>query len=326
MAQAITAEQLNMIKTTLIARFNAGLVAAKEDWKKVAMLITSSGKSNTYAWLSNFPTFSKWVGKRQHKTISETAMQVVNEKYESTVDILRDEIEDDEIGQYGATAELAGMAAVNLKNDLVFKALCAGFSSICYDGQYFFDTDHPVYPNVDGTGSPTTVSNVQAGAGEPWVLLCTKRGAPPIFLQERMSVSFDAITDVNNQNVFDFDKYSYGARWRGAAAYGFWQCAFGSRAALTKDNFEAAYKAMIKMKADGGAPLNIIPDLLVCGPDNLAAAEELLKAEKNAAGASNINYNKVELFMSSWMVAPESVSDDSGDDDDGGTDQEQVGG
>ena len=307
MAQAITKEQLNMIKTTLVARFNAGLAAAKEDWKMVAMLIKSSGKSNTYVWLSNFPTFNKWVGQRQHKAISETAMQVVNDKYESTVDISREEIEDDEIGQFGTIAELAGMSAVNLKNDLVFKALCNGFSAVCYDGQYFFDSDHPVYANADGTGAATSVSNVQAGSGEPWALLCTKRGAPPIMLQERMPVQFDAITDINNQNVFDFDKYSYGARWRGAAAYGFWQCAFGSKAALTKDNFEAAYKAMVKMTADGGAPLNIIPDMLVCGPDNLAAAEALLKAEKNAAGASNTNYNKVELFMSPWMIAPASA-------------------
>lgn len=312
--QAITKAQLDMIKTSLVARFDAGLKLAREDYKKIAKIIPSSSKSNTYAWLAQYPSFNEWVGSRQHKTIKEHAMQVVNRKFETTVDVMREDIEDDNIGQYGTLAESAGIAAIDLKNDLVFQALVNGFSTACYDGQYFFDSDHPVYPNADGTGTATTVSNMQTGTGEPWVLLCTRRAASPIYLQERMPVQFDAITDVKNDTVFNYDKYSFGGRWRGEAAYGFWQCAFGSRADLTAANFQAAYAAMLKCKGDGGRPLGIIPDLLVCGPDNQAAAEALLKAQQNAAGASNINYNKVELFVSPWMVAPTApVTEPSGD-------------
>ena len=150
MAQAITAEQLNMIKTTLIARFDAGLKLAREDYKKVARLIASSNKSNTYAWLAQFPSFVEWVGARQHKAIKEHAMQVVNRKFETTVDVLREDIEDDNIGQYGTLAESVGIDAIDLKNKLVFEALANGFATACYDGQYFFDSDHPVYPNGNG--------------------------------------------------------------------------------------------------------------------------------------------------------------------------------
>ena len=56
-------------------------------------------------------------------------------------------------------------AAKDLMNDLIFQAYPAGFSSLCYDDQYFFDTDHPVFPNADGTGAPTTWSNFTTGAG-----------------------------------------------------------------------------------------------------------------------------------------------------------------
>ena len=231
----------------------------------------------------------------------ETAYTVVNRKFESTVDVQRTDIEDDNIGQYGTLAESAGQSATDLKNDLVFQALSAGFASVCYDGQYFFDTDHPVYPNEDGSGVAASVSNMQAGAGAPWVLLCTKRAASPIYLQERMSAEFDSITSVQNGNVFDLDVYSFGGRWRGEAAYGFWQCAFGSKAALTADNFNAAYSAMMKFTGDGGRKLGIVPDTLVTGPDNMAAAEALLKAQQNAAGASNTNYNKVQLIVTPWM-------------------------
>ena len=41
----------------------------------------------------------------------------------------------------------------------------------CYDGQNFFDTDHP----VGEQGSQETVSNVQTGAGPAWYLLDTTR-------------------------------------------------------------------------------------------------------------------------------------------------------
>lgn len=298
---ALTQVQIDLLKTTLTARWNAGLVMSPDDWKKIAKLVKSNGKSNTYEWLSQFPAFREWVGSRLHKVFKETAYTVVNRKFESTVDVQRTDIEDDNIGQYGTLAESAGQSATDLKNDLIFQAISAGFASVCYDGQYFFDTDHPVYPNEDGSGVAASVSNMQAGAGTPWVLLCTKRAASPIYLQERMGAQFDSVTSVQNGNVFDLDVYSFGGRWRGEAAYGFWQCAFGSKAALNADNFTAAYAAMMKCVGDGNRKLGIVPDTLVTGPDNMSAAEALLKAEKNAAGASNTNYNKVQLIVTPWM-------------------------
>lgn len=297
----LTQAQIDALKTTLVVRWNTGLAMSPDDWKKIAKLVKSSGKSNTYEWLSQFPAFREWVGARQHKVFKENAYTVVNRKFEATVDVQRTDIEDDNIGQYGTIAESAGQSATDLKNDLIFQALSAGFASTCYDGQYFFDTDHPVYPDENGTGVATSISNTQAGAGAPWVLLCTKRAAAPIYLQERVPAQFESITSPQNGNVFDLDVYSFGGRWRGEAAYGFWQCAFGSKAALNADNFNAAYTAMMKFTGDGGRKLGIVPDTLLCGPDNMAAAEALLKALQNANGASNTNYNKVQLIVTPWM-------------------------
>ena len=170
---ALTQTQIDALKTTLVARWNAGLKLSPDDWQKIAKLVKSNGKSNTYEWLSQFPAFREWVGSRLHKQFKETAYTVVNRKFESTVDVQRTDIEDDNIGQYGTLAESAGQSATDLKNDLIFQAIAAGFSSVCYDGQYFFDTDHPVAANEDGSGAVIPVSNMQAGAGAPWVLLCT---------------------------------------------------------------------------------------------------------------------------------------------------------
>lgn len=299
----LTQAQLQALHTTLKTRFNTGLGAAPNHWKAVAKLIGSDGRSNTYAWLSQFPAFREWVGARLHKVFAENAYTVNNKKFENTVDVQRTDIEDDNFGHYGTIAESYGQAVMDLQNDLVFQALAAGFANTCYDGQFFFDTDHPVAPNEDGSGVATTVSNMQAGALEPWVLLCTERAAAPLYLQERIKPQFDAITSTQNANVFDLDVYSFGGRWRGAAAYGFWQTAFGSKADLTVANFEAAFLAMETMKGDGNRRLGITPDLLVCGPSNRSKAEAMLKAAQNANGASNVNFNKVKLLVSPWMGA-----------------------
>lgn len=297
----ITQAQLDALKTTLKARFNAGLALTPDDWKKVAGYITSDSKSNTYAWLTQFPTFREWVGSRLHKALAEKAYTVVNKKFEATIDVLRTDIEDDTFGHYGTVAEGHGQSATDLKNDLIFQALTAGFSSACYDDQFFFDTDHPMYANEDGTGAVTVQSNMQVGAGAPWVMLCTKRAPKALYLQERMPCTLDSVTSAQNQNVFDLDAYSFGGRWRGNAAYGFWQCAFGSKAALDVANFNAAYNAMGTCKGDGGRKLGILPDTLVVGVSNRVAAETLLLKQTLATGESNTNYKRLELVVTPWL-------------------------
>nr|VFJ90846.1 MAG: Mu-like prophage major head subunit gpT [Candidatus Kentron sp. LFY] len=302
--EILTGEQIAALNTTMRARFNRGLVSRKEEWKRISGYLSSRNASNTYVWMSDFPAFKEWVGQRTHKVANTTAYTVANRKFENTLDIPRESIEDDNYGMYGDVAESYGVSVIDLKDDLVFSLVSGGFDSVCYDGQYFLDTDHPVYPNEDGSGTAGTVSNLQAGTGEPWVLLCTKRAPKPFYLQERVQPQFNSLVNPNTSDkVFDFDVFSFGGRWRGEALYGFWQLAFGSKADLNKENFEANYKAMMKFVGDGNRKLGIVPDLLVCGPDNMSAAEDLLKAKQNAAGASNTNYNKVELFVTPWVSA-----------------------
>lgn len=299
----LTQGQVNAFSTTVKSRFNKGLSGMDEQWKKVAVLIGSNAASNTYAWLSQFPAFRKWVGPRVHKAVSERAYSVNNDPYENTLDVPRIAFEDNNLEMYGDLAESYGQSVIDLKNDLIFQAIKDGFSQICYDGQFFFDTDHPVAPNEDGSGVATTVSNMQAGALEPWVLLCTTRAPKAFYLQERMPAEFVAKNSAQTSDaVFETDVFSWGGRWRGNAAYGFWQLAFGSKAAFNEANFDAAFKAMMKYKSDGNRQLNIVADTLVVGPDNMAAAEKVINAINKAGGESNTNYGKVKLIVSPLLA------------------------
>lgn len=73
-------------------------------------------------------------------------------------------------------------------------------------------------------------------------------------------------------------------------------------AALSAVAYNAAQQSMMERVDDIGEPLLIRGTHLVCGPKNRATALEILKAERNADGSSNINFNSAELIVSQRLV------------------------
>ena len=296
----ITSGVLNALRTALRDEFRARMadIDAKPIWRLLATIIMSSTKSNTYGWLGAFPQMREWVGDRVIKDMAEFAYQIVNKKYESTLGVDRTDIEDDNLGQYRVLAREMADEFERFMNRNVAALITGGFANLCYDGQNFFDVAHPVYPNTDGTGEATEVSNiVGTGTGSPWALLSLSGSLKPFIAQQRSLPEFDEITDTKNDTVFMKDKYMYGIRYRGSFGYGLWQQAVGSKAPLTAANYEAARLAMQTLKRDGGDPLGIVPTHLIVGPTNEAAARAILSKELINGGESNPNYHTAELLV-----------------------------
>ncbi len=300
----ITSGVLSALRTALRDEFRARManIDAKPIWKDLATTITSSTKSNTYGWLGAFPQLRKWVGDRVVKDIAEFAYQITNEKFESTLGVDRTDIEDDSLGQYRVLAREMADEYERFMNRSVAALISGGFTNLCYDGQKFFDTAHPVYPNTDGTGEAAEVSNIVGnGNGSPWALVSLSGSLKPFIAQQRSQPEFDEITDTKNDTVFMKDVYLYGIRYRGSFGYGLWQQAVGSKAPLTAANYEAARLAMQSLKRDGGDPLGIVPTHLVVGPANEAAARAILSRELINGGESNPNYHTAELLIVSQI-------------------------
>jgi phage major head subunit gpT-like protein len=135
---------LHDVFTNLKTTFHKAFDAAPSLWEKIAMKVTSTGSQNDYAWLSNFPRMRKWVGDKVIKALEGFHYSIVNDDFEATVSVRRNDIEDDTLGIYGPQAQMAGFSAKQLPDEIVFDLVNQGFSALCYDGQYFFDTDHPV--------------------------------------------------------------------------------------------------------------------------------------------------------------------------------------
>lgn len=296
---------LNALRTTIRGEFSTALKNAQAEsmYGKLATSIHSGSSSNTYGWLGKFPQMKKWVGDRVLKSMKESSYQIPNEKYEATLEVERTDIEDDNLGQYRTLAQAQGQECIDFKDRAVAKLLKDGFSALCYDGQNFFDDSHPVYANVDGTGSSSTQSNiVGTGSGSPWFLMALNRPLKPLIVQDRTAFELESITNTQNDHVFMKDKYLYGIRWRGAFGYGLWQLAVGSKDTLNKDNFEKAFKQMQSFKMDGGDPMGIRATALVVSPDNESAAEQILKMQTISGVGTNPNYNKVELIVNPWLA------------------------
>ena len=287
---------LNDLFVAFNAAFKGGFGKAQSDYVKVAMTVPSSTSDEHYAWLGQFPKLREWLGERQIKQLKSHDYRIKNKKFESTVAVIRDDIEDDKYGVYSTMMAEMGLSAATHPDELVFALLLAGFSTPCYDGQNFFDTDHPV-----GRENPTSVSNHGGGAGAAWFLLDTSRILKPIIFQKRRDYDFRSLTKLDDDHVFKTDEFVYGVDARVNVGFGLWQLAYGSKQTLNAENFNAGIAAMLAFQSDEGRPLGTRADLLVCGPTNRAAALEVVKAERNAAGATNINQNAVNVLVTPWL-------------------------
>jgi phage major head subunit gpT-like protein len=296
----ITTAVLTTLRTAFRAEFRTRMseLDAKGIWKLLSTVISSSTKSNTYGWLGAFPQMREWVGDRVIKDMAEFAYQIVNQKFESTFGVDRTDIEDDNLGQYRVIAREMADEFERFMNRRLASLISGGFTNLCFDGQSFFDDEHPVYPNTDGTGEAVEVSNIiGAGSGSPWALLSLSGSLKPFIVQQRTQPEFEEITETTNDKVFMQDKYLYGIRYRGSWGYGLWQQAVASRAALSAASYEAARLAMQTFKRDGGDPLGIVPTHLIVGPTNEAAARAILAREFINGGDSNPNYHTAELVV-----------------------------
>ncbi len=68
-------------------------------------------------------------------------------------------------------------------------------------------------------------------------------------------------------------------------------------AALAPASYSAARSQMMSLKDEHDRPLNIVPDLLVVPPQLDGVGREILLAERNANGSTNVNRNTAELMV-----------------------------
>lgn len=295
----INSTSLEALRVGFKSEFQRAFDATPKLKDRVAQTVMSSTGQNTYGWLASLTGMREWLGSRVIDNLTEASYTIVNRHFEKTVGVDRNAIEDDTVGTYATDFALMGDAVASLPEQLVWDLLKTGFTTNCWDGQFFFDTDHPI---VDANGNATTYVNTDGGAGVPWFLLCTTRPIKPIIYQERKPANFVARDKETDDNVFDQRRFVYGTDLRCNVGYGLPQLAWGSKQTLDGTAYATARSALMGMKGDGGRPLGLVPNLLVVPPSLESAGRRLLNSEYGAAGITNEWKDTAELLVVPWLA------------------------
>ncbi len=326
----VSAANLTALFTNFDVVFNRAFEAAPSYYDKIAMVTKSASRETFYPWMGRTSQFREWVGDRRLQAIEAKGYTLVNRKFEDSIAISRDDIEDDQYGTFEPIISDLGVMAKAFPNLLIFgmmKAAVAGSAQtigginipvpICYDGLNFFSSSHPVGQLNEG-GNDSTVSNINSGgSGAYWFLIDGGRAVRPFLYQERRPMTVTRMNTLTDEAVWSRDEFRYGVDCRSNAGVAFWQLAYASNQDLSNPaNFGSAIAAMRSIKNDNGLPFGAWSSpasqrFLVVPPSLEEVARQLLFGDFgaiNVAGTvasvpgSNIYKGECQLIVSEYLA------------------------
>lgn len=126
----------------------------------------STTASNFYAWLSKVPGFRKWVGDRVYNNVASKRHEVVNVKYEDSISLTQDDLEDDQYGVYTPIIKMMGIAWLQLQRDLILQCFTSRVVStapedLCFTGYPLASDSHLYGANTIDNKSTTALSKTE---------------------------------------------------------------------------------------------------------------------------------------------------------------------
>jgi phage major head subunit gpT-like protein len=126
----------------LTRKFDLGVQQSTPFYPSICTPVNSTGADEKYGWLGSIPGVREWLGDRVFNELRASDFVLANKLWEDSLLVPKVNIDDDRLGLYDALFENLGHRAALHPDKLVMQAIVAGESSLCSDGQYFFDTDH----------------------------------------------------------------------------------------------------------------------------------------------------------------------------------------
>ncbi len=157
----ISQANLDALRVQLSMSFQSAYSSTPTFYDRLCSVLQSSTASTRYGWMAQQLTLREWIGPggRIAKNLTERTVDVLNRKFEGTIQIPRDQLEDDNLGMYaGALVPQLAQAAKKHPDTLLVSLLAA--NPVGFDGVSLFNASHPNY-NVSGSGA-TTYNNTNA--------------------------------------------------------------------------------------------------------------------------------------------------------------------
>jgi phage major head subunit gpT-like protein len=300
----ISFPNLQTLNNSVNARFNEQLYTAPSIYKLFSLEVESTGDSEVYPRLDMLGGLRRWLGERVVNSLSLETFSITNETFEETIGVRREQIEDDKYTLLGPAAGQLGQDAAVLPDKLIATLLKNGNAQLAVDGQNFFSTTHMAFPN---TVSTTTISNYQAGSGNPsWYLIDNSHVLKPFIFQTRRPFAIIPRFSLTDPNVFDKNEFQWGTDGRCAAGYGLYQLIYRSDAVLNQANLLAARAAMAAWKRPDGSPMGITPTHLVVPSSLYPTARAYCERDYDPLLTSNLTPNSFQGLAKAvenrWIV------------------------
>lgn len=171
----INSATLNNLRVAFKNDFAKGYGTAKNWYDKVSSTVLSDGHSNVYGWMAELPEMRAWFGERTIANLKEYAYSLVNQRYELTYAVKRDDIKDDKLAVYAMHFTQLGTRTKKHPDILLRDALRGGQNSpTLFTGQPYFATSHLVdpanaaagtYSNYSSSGMALTHANFETVRG-----------------------------------------------------------------------------------------------------------------------------------------------------------------
>lgn len=136
-----TAKAVGTLRS-LTTKFDNAVQSAQPFYPELCYIAPSNGLDEEYGFLGNMPAVREWVGDRVFNELRGARFTITNKHWEDSLAIKKTDIRDDRLGLYSLPMEQMGVEAALHPDELFLTTLLAGASTACFDGQYFFDTDH----------------------------------------------------------------------------------------------------------------------------------------------------------------------------------------
>lgn len=127
--------------------------------QRLATIVPSTASSETYGWFGETPQMEEFKDQVKYSGFSDATYAILNKEFARGIQVKRKEIDDDQIGIIMTRVRQLADRARKFPLKLLFDALVAGETALCYDGLPFFSSAHPA------RGQAAAQDNLLAGTG-----------------------------------------------------------------------------------------------------------------------------------------------------------------
>ena len=176
----ITLASLNEIFVGLDLRYQKAYEYAQPWHQEIATTGPSNSRETKYGWIGKILRPRKWVGERTLLNLAAREYGIINDDFELTIEIERNDIMDDQLSMYSQGIDLIGEQMKLHPDDLCYFLMVNGDSAtqvatdigtlvnpIGFDNLSYFNGSHPIDMNNVALGTQSNLFNSTTSGALP---------------------------------------------------------------------------------------------------------------------------------------------------------------